>query len=677
MIRRPAALVLAVTSAPALADDAAPARPELAEAVEAVARRFEDSPETAVPRLSLFGRSEIERRGSLFVDRVLEEAPGLFVLTDGSRGQQSRIYLRGAAPTQTLVLVDGIPQNDATTGGGYDFRGLTTDAVDRIEVLAGSYGILYGSEAMGGVVSVTTARAEGPPRGFFRAGGGSHGAFDASAGASGGDGSFSFGAWGGAHASDGDGRREDSRSVQGGARMGAALTDRVRADWTLRAAETENESPLDFPGFGATTVPADRNIDRREDTLSTGVTFTADHEPWLRTRLALSFFRVESEFTNGSDGVEVVDPDFVPGSGDEIRVVRDEFLADNRSEDLRARLATTANLAQALGWSGRRGGGADVDLTAGFEHLRQDSRSAATFPDFGAPTSTTSVTDRDTRTRSFFGLAEMKFADAGPFGGPVVSFGARHDDHDVFGGEASGHAGFRAEVLATGTLVRGAWGEGFRAPKPVELDDPSVGNAALGPETSESFDLGVTQDVPGVPVTAGVTWFRLDTEDLIAFDASATSPSRPFGQLVNVGEARTEGFEWELRADLGGGFGARGTWTKQNPRDRATGLPLPNRPRDFGSAGLSFERGDVACDLSFAWSGKFPNTGGEFTDPDGDARRAPGRRGILDLCVRWRATDALAVVLRAENLLDDDWVATPTAPAGPGRGAWLGIELDF
>ena len=142
----------------------------------------------------------------------------------------------------------------------------------------------------------------------------------------------------------------------------------------------------------------------------------------------------------------------------------------------------------------------------------------------------------------------------------------------VFGGETSPFVGARVTAAPTDTTLLANWGEGFRAPKPAELDDPFVGNGDLGPETSTSFDVGATQPLAGGRAEVGITWFRLDTDDLIAFDPSATSPSRPYGQLVNFQQTRTTGWELEGRADLGAGFAVRAAYTRQNPRDRETGL---------------------------------------------------------------------------------------------------------
>ncbi|NJL30018.1 MAG: TonB-dependent receptor, partial [Thermoanaerobaculia bacterium] len=87
-------------------------------------------------------------------------------------GSQTSILLRGANSTHTLVLVDGVRMN-SPTGGGFDFADLTPDNLERIEILRGPQSTLYGSEAIGGVISITTRRGEGPPSGTLAAESGS------------------------------------------------------------------------------------------------------------------------------------------------------------------------------------------------------------------------------------------------------------------------------------------------------------------------------------------------------------------------------------------------------------------------------------------------------------------------------------------------------------------------
>src|SRR5262249_59954021 len=79
----------------------------------------------------------------------------------GSMGTTTSVFIRGSASNQVLVMIDGVEINSTTTGA-YDFANLTTDNIERIEVLRGAGGTLYGSQAIGGVINIISKRGQAP-----------------------------------------------------------------------------------------------------------------------------------------------------------------------------------------------------------------------------------------------------------------------------------------------------------------------------------------------------------------------------------------------------------------------------------------------------------------------------------------------------------------------------------
>jgi len=82
--------------------------------------------------------------------------PGADVVQSGGRGGTTSLFVRGASSDFNKILIDGVPANDI--GGDFDFADIATTGIDRVEVLRGSNSVLYGSDAMTGVVSITTRR---------------------------------------------------------------------------------------------------------------------------------------------------------------------------------------------------------------------------------------------------------------------------------------------------------------------------------------------------------------------------------------------------------------------------------------------------------------------------------------------------------------------------------------
>src|SRR4051812_46631380 len=95
--------------------------------------------------ITVVDEGEIQARQSETVLDALRTVPGLDIVQTGSRGTETDLLIRGAEPDQTLVLIDGVEVNSVTLGG-FDFANLTTDNIERIEVLRGSGGTLYGSQ---------------------------------------------------------------------------------------------------------------------------------------------------------------------------------------------------------------------------------------------------------------------------------------------------------------------------------------------------------------------------------------------------------------------------------------------------------------------------------------------------------------------------------------------------
>jgi vitamin B12 transporter len=94
---------------------------------------------------------------------ALREVPGVQVVQGGGPGTTTDVFIRGSSTSEVLTLLDGVEVNAGGTGS-FDFANLTTDNTNRIEVIRGAGGSLYGSSAIGGVINQITQEGSGPPR---------------------------------------------------------------------------------------------------------------------------------------------------------------------------------------------------------------------------------------------------------------------------------------------------------------------------------------------------------------------------------------------------------------------------------------------------------------------------------------------------------------------------------
>ncbi|OYW32624.1 MAG: hypothetical protein B7Z41_07805 [Rhizobiales bacterium 12-66-7] len=190
--RRPmlAALILSSASGIAYAQSASPADGasqsiDLPEVVVS-ATGIPTPANQVASSVSVVTAEDIDRQQLRTVPQVLQSLPGLNVVQTGGPGGQTSVFIRGTNSNHVKVLVDGIDAgNPSTPNGAFDFGQLLATDLARIEVLRGPQSGLYGSDAIGGVISITTKKGEGPAKVFGFVEGGALGTFNQAAALSG------------------------------------------------------------------------------------------------------------------------------------------------------------------------------------------------------------------------------------------------------------------------------------------------------------------------------------------------------------------------------------------------------------------------------------------------------------------------------------------------------------
>ncbi len=248
-----------------------------ADEVVVTATRTERSIKTVGSSVTVISRDDIERSGHIYALELLRSVPGVEVTQSGGPGKTTSVFMRGSASSQTLVLIDGVRVNSSTSGG-YDFADLSTADIERIEVLRGPQSTLYGSEAIGGVVSITT-RKGGETVKSASVEGGSLGLFGARGSVRGGEShpfsaSVSYEQWDGVSAAsesagntEEDGYENISASFTLGGELGGGRYDAI-----VRVFEGES----DLDGFGMSGPEDALNYVRTREGLLAGLTFFHD-----------------------------------------------------------------------------------------------------------------------------------------------------------------------------------------------------------------------------------------------------------------------------------------------------------------------------------------------------------------------------------------------------------------
>lgn len=129
-----------------------------ADSLVVTANRFEQPAKTVLAPTSVVTREDIERWQARSVVEIMSRLPGVDIAQSGGMGSNSSTFIRGTESRHVLVLIDGIPLNNAGISNVPDLSQIPTSLIQRIEYIRGPRSALYGSDAIGGVINIITGR---------------------------------------------------------------------------------------------------------------------------------------------------------------------------------------------------------------------------------------------------------------------------------------------------------------------------------------------------------------------------------------------------------------------------------------------------------------------------------------------------------------------------------------
>lgn len=594
----------AAFAAPAFAEDAT----QLDEVIVTATRIPSIVADT--PGARVIDGKTIEQRGAIFAADILADVPGLSVTRSGAFGGVAQVRMRGATPGKTLVLVDGAPVNDAAEpNGAYDFSSFELADIARIEVLSGPQSSLWGSDAIGGVISFTTQEIDGL-RAEAEAG-----SFDTvrgrvSAGVA--NETYAFSAYASRFDTDGisaadeaDGNTEADgfRSTTLGAKGRYVLSDAVKVDGSVRW----NKSKADIDGFPAPNFTLADTADTQESEQWSGFGRVTAKAFGLTHQFSVSASDLDRSSVSGGFG--------------------STFTGDR----------------QAYRWQAN-GQAQDMDYAFGVE--RNEASAALS-----------SGLSRDLSITSVFGVAQY---DVGALN---LTGGLRYDDTDDFGSKTTGRVS-AAYDLAGGFILSGAYGTGFKSPTVsqtvCDFCFAPRPYPELKPETADSVEIALGWASADGRFDGRATLYRLNVEDQITYSA---------GRYINVAKTRSDGFELEGRALLGGGFAVTLAYAWTDATDRTTGARLLRVPEHAGSATLGWTGDRLSGALTVRAEGDQDDSGGFST---------VARDGFVtaNLNAAYELTDQVTLTARIENLGDEHYQQV-FGYGEPRRSGYVGIRLRY
>ncbi len=600
---------------------------------------------------------------------ALREVPGVNVFQTGSPGSIAEVSIRGATPAQSLMMIDGVPVNDSATGS-FDFSRLTTDDLNRIEVVRGAGGALYGSQAIGGVINLITQEGSGAPRFSLLSLGGNRATENQALDFGGAEGKFAFSGAISYFSTSGYRITNDNSDNLAGV---------LRLDYHL----DENTTIRSFARYTRANVSL-ANYSNYENIVN---------NPTAHQRNEFIFYKGEIDHNFGDHLTTRSSGYFVR---DELRLNQAPFLeqarvafgALNSESDHIPDETRGANLEAIYTWNESFRSLVGFDFKDRWAHSQSD----IFYIDPSFPLTGCGAAAKDFRCLTIFNARRQEYAgyveQEGRFlnGHLIATGGFRIDGNSQFGKEVSPAWSVAIPLLQYGITMRGSYSEGFRAPSFNELYFPGFGNPDLSPEISSEWDGGITKTF-GESAEVSVNYFSRRVHDLIvAVPCNFNPVSCPDGSLAgNAGRVDTQGIEFIPAVHPMRGLTLSGSFTyldethvSDSPTTRPTRVPKYSAQSliEYTHAEV-FRPGDrFITTLAYTFVGDRDDLTSSGIITSHDAYDLFNFSAIYSPGIEWGPLRNESVIARVQNLFDRNYSET-FGFRSPPVNFLTGLKLDF
>ncbi|MDH1904012.1 TonB-dependent receptor [Comamonas aquatica] len=509
-----------------LAGLVAPAAAAALDEVVVSATRSEQRLSEVLADVTVLDGEALERSGALALEDVMAKVPGIQITRNGGPGADTDLFMRGANKQHTAVYVDGIRIDAQNGSGGAPWETLPLESIERIEVLRGAAGALYGSDAMAGTVQIFTRRGETGFKPHVSVGAGSYGTKKGTAGFSGGQGAWDY-ALGlsyadseGFDAKTGGSKRNLDKDgyvrKSANARVGLQLSAGQRLDVTALTSDSN-------AGYDSRAQGNDRAV-RTLDAY--GLNWQGDWTPAWRTRVAVSQSRHGyGTWTATHYRTETLLRNYLVHNEWRSRVGTFSVLAERREDSLENTL-----------------------LVGGHERSRHQNALGLGY-----------------------GLHWQQHA---------VQLNLRHDRDSDFGGKRTATLAYGWD-FATHWKATASVGTGFKVPTLFQRFSKN-GDSSLKPEESRNMELGLRWSDKDLSFSA--TAYRSKVDNLVSYEEDLGSCGENYCYM-NVDRAQLEGItlagkwrtgmlKWYASVDF------------QNPHDMDNGRLLKRRSKRYATLGV-------------------------------------------------------------------------------------------
>lgn len=609
-----------------------------------------------------FSGEEIQRRQVPLVSELLRSVPGASVLQTGGPGGVTGLFVRGGESNYNTVLLDGIPLNEP--GGTFNFNNLTTDNIERVEVVRGANSSLFGSDAMSSVVQLFTARgrqsSQSGARGTVQLDGGSYGTMHANASAAGTAGRLDYALSASRYSTDNRVPNSGFDNTGLSANVGTALGEASSLRAVFRA-------DLGKTGTSGQTLYGRPDLDafyEHHDVVG-GVTFERGLGRALHQRASYSLSSSKQASVN-----LVEDAPYTPSYKGRVAPFEFSDFTFDSHNTLRRHYASYQ-----IDWHAVTGSnsGADHRFTAladwNGERARLEDRLASTSQRASRDNVGASL-QHQLLWRRLSSTAGLRIEKNESFGTAVVP-------------RASAALSLHTGSGAVGeTRLRGAAGLGIKEPTVLQTFSTSPyfrGNPDLQPERSRALEIGVDQRLANDRVKLEASWFDNRYRNIIGLIPTVGYESK----YSNIGLTRARGLELGAEVALLPSLHVLGSYTlvdseilqstSEFSEVFAVGQWAFRRPRHSGFVQATWSRERLTANVSVTSIGRFVDS--DFSSLDPSFLENPGHT-TTDARVSYRISTRLTGLFAVDNLTSLDY-QEPLGYAALRRAVRIGVRVGF
>jgi vitamin B12 transporter len=583
--------------------------------VVVTASKLAEPEKEATSSVVVITREDIERANAEFIPDILKRRADVNVVQTGGMGSSADIFLRGASPDQTIIMIDGVKVK-GTTSGGFDFSGIPVDDIERIEIVKGPQSTMYGSEAMGGVINIITGKGEGGLKADISYEYGSYNTSNPAVSISGGSEAFNYRLSASYFKTDGisaakDGTENDGyENMSFSGKLGLRFRD---VDLEFSGMYYEDERDLDGYDYSSSSVVDDLNyVQTREHYIFSGKGAFYVSDVWEQV-LTVS---------TTSESIESEDPDTQGNNWDIISDIN------------------------AIEWRHNYYESRDYTITAGAEYRTESGEYKDVYDSY----------DKSVENRAAYLNNKLKR------GRLTFNAGLRHDEHQTFGSATTYRVGVVEDVTENNMRVRASYATGFKAPDLNDIAYPGAGNPDLNPEKCTSWEVGADQDYSR-NLSLYVTYFEQEYEDLIDW---APLPSGQWAPQ-NVSKAEVKGVETGFTYRLTESLNLSAAYTNLKTEDKETGRRLERRPENKVNVSLGYTGAKFSFLADYLYVGDRYDQG---INGDLDSYE------LVNLSASMNFWESFGLFGRVENLLGEDYEEAGGFGT-PGTSYYGGIKATF